>query len=131
MNDNKSIAWLGLDAHSKNCVLAHLDESGVQRQWWRFATSVEPLVQHLARVEAPDKRLVLEESNPARWISQTLRPHVQQRVVCDARHNRLISSHPNKHDQRDAFGLARLFRLGEIKPVWQPQEDGRGVIRSG
>jgi hypothetical protein len=41
-------------------------------------------------------------------------------VVCDARHNRLISSHPNKHDRRDAFALGRLFRLNEYKPVWQP-----------
>jgi hypothetical protein len=47
----------------------------------------------------------------SRWIAQLLRPHVNQLVVCDARHNRLISSHPNKHDRRDAFALTRLFRL--------------------
>ena len=130
MTDANSIAWLGLDAHSQNCVLAHLDDAGGQRSWWRFPTQVEQLVQHLQRVPAPDKRLVLEESNLARWLAQTLCPHVRQLVVCDARHNRLISSHPNKHDQRDAFNLARLFRLGEIKSVWQPQDDARAFFKS-
>ena len=130
MTDTKSIAWLGLDAHSQNCVLAHLDEAGGQRQWWRFSTSVEQLLKHVKLIEVPDKRLVLEESNLARWLHQTLRAHVQQIAVCDARHNRLISTHPNKHDQRDAFNLARLYRLGEIKTVWQPADDPRAFFKS-
>ena len=33
-----SIAWLGLDAHAQNCVLAQLDDDGTQRRWWRIAT---------------------------------------------------------------------------------------------
>src|SRR6185436_5931214 len=74
---------------------------------------------HVQAIAAPDKRLALEESNLARWLWQLLRPHVAQLVVCDARHNKLISAHHNKKDPRDAFGLARLFRLNELKPVWQ------------
>ena len=130
MTDTGSIAWLGLDAHSQNCVLAHLDDDGTQRRWWRFPTGAQALQKHVSAIAAPDKRLVLEESNLARWISQLLRPLVQQLVVSDPRHNRLISAHPNKHDQRDAFNLARLFRLAEIKAVWQPQEDQRALFRS-
>lgn len=130
MTDSHSIAWLGLDAHSKNCVLAHLDDDGTPRRWWRFATSAPSLQKHVNAIAATDKRLVLEESNLARWLSQLLRPLVQQLVVSDPRHNRLISAHPNKHDQRDAFNLARLFGLGEIKPVWQPQEDERALFRT-
>jgi transposase len=130
MTDTGSIAWLGLDAHSQNCLLAHLDDDGTQRRWWRFPTGAQALQKHVSAIAAPDKRLVLEESNLARWISQLLRPLVQQLVVSDPRHNRLISAHPNKHDQRDAFNLARLFRLGEIKAVWQPQDDQRAFFRT-
>jgi transposase len=130
MTDSASIAWLGLDAHSQNCVLAHLDDQGIQRRWWRFATGAQALQKYVSAIPATDKRLVLEESNLARWISQLLRPLVQQLVVADPRHNRLISAHPNKHDQRDAFNLARLFRLGEIKTVWQPQEHARAFFRT-
>src|SRR4030095_16144010 len=80
MTDGSSVAWLGLDPHSQNCVLAHLDHDGIQRRWWRFPTSGPQLLRHLSAIACPDKRLVLEESNLARWISQLLRPHVEQLV---------------------------------------------------
>src|SRR5204863_347035 len=80
------IAWLGLDAHAKSCVLAQLDDDGTQRQFWRIPTQAEKLVTHVQAIAARDKRLALEESNLARWLWQLLRPHVAQLVVCDARH---------------------------------------------
>src|SRR5436190_4547927 len=125
-----SIAWLGLDAHAQNCVLAQLDDDGTQRQFWRMPTQPEKLVAHVQAIAAPDKRLALEESNLARWLWQLLRPHVTQLVVCDARHNKLISAHHNKKDQRDAFTLARLFRLNELKPVWQVPTTERALFKS-
>jgi transposase len=125
-----SIAWLGLDAHAQNCVLAQLDDDGTQRQFWRIPTQGDKLVAQVQAIAASDKRLALEESNLARWLWQLLRPHVSQLVVCDARHNKLISSHHNKKDPRDAFGLARLFRLNELKPVWQLPTDERALFKS-
>jgi transposase len=124
------IAWLGLDAHAQNCVLAHLENDGTQRQFWRIPTEPARLVAQVQAIAAADKRLALEESNLARWLWQLLRPHVTQLVVCDARHNKLISAHPNKKDPRDAFGLARLFRLNELKPVWQVPTQERALFKS-
>lgn len=124
-----SIAWLGLDAHSKNCVLGQLDDQGRERHWWRFPTQPQQLIAHLQAIPAADKRLMLEESNLARWLGQLLQPHVQQLVVCDARRNRLISHDPHKHDRRDAFALARLLRLNEFKAVWQPVEARRVLFK--
>lgn len=129
MTDSASIAWLGLDAHSQNCVLAHLDDQGRELKWWRFRTQPDALIKHVQAIPAADKRLMLEETNLARWLVQLLRPHLQQLVVCDARRNRLISSHPNKHDRRDAFALARLLRLNEYKPVWQPTDELRVLFK--
>ena len=96
MNDSTSIAWLGLDAHSKNCVLGQLDDHGTEIKWWGpFPTKPEQLVQHIqGHPRHREALLMLEESNLARWISQLLKPHVQQIVVCDARRNRLISQDP-------------------------------------
>jgi transposase len=124
------IAWLGLDAHAQNCVLAHLEDDGTQRQFWRIPTEPARLVAQVQAIAAADKRLALEESNLARWLWKLLRPHVTQLVVCDARHNKLISAHPNKKDPRDAFGLARLFRLNELKPVWQVPTQERALFKS-
>ena len=124
------VAWLGLDAHAQHCVLAQLDDDGTPRQWWGLPTQPDKLVAQVQAIAAPDKRLALEETNLARWLWQLLRPHVQQLVVCDARHNKLVSSHPNKRDERDAFALARLFRLHELKPVWQVPTDERARFRT-
>jgi transposase len=129
MNDTNSIAWLGLDAHSKNCVLGQLDDHGTEIKGWGFPTKPEQLIKHVQAIPATDKRLMLEESNLARWIGQLLKPHVQQFVVCDARRNRLISHDHHKHDRRDAFALARLLRLNEFKPVWQPTDDQRVLFK--
>jgi transposase len=118
-----------LDAHSKNCVLGHLDDHGTELKWWGFPTKPALLVQHIKDIPATDKRLMLEESNLARWIAQLLKPHVQQLVVCDARRNWLISHDSHKHDRRDAFALARLLRLNEFKPVWQPTDDQRVLFK--
>lgn len=129
MNTPASIAWLGLDAHSKNCVLAHLDDHGTELKWWKLPTQPQPLIAQVQAIPATDKRLMLEESNLARWLGQLLKPHVQQLVVCDARRNHLISQDHHKHDRRDAFALARLFRLNEFKPVWQPTEPHRVLFK--
>jgi transposase len=126
MNDSPSIAWLGLDAHSKNLLLAQLNDQGQEIQAWTLPTQQpQKLIQQIQAIPATDKRLMLEESNLARWLNQLLKPHLQQIVVCDARRNRLISEDHHKHDKRDAFALARLLRLNEFKPVWQPTEDQR------
>jgi len=129
MTDTPSIAWLGLDAHSRNCVLAQLDDQGNEINHWRFPTDPRQLLKHLQAIPAAVKRLMLEESNLARWISQLLRPHVQQLIVCDARRNRLISQDAHKHDRRDAFALARLLRLNEYRSVWQPTDDQRVLFK--
>jgi len=85
------IAWLGLDAHAQNCVLAQLDDDGTQRRFWRIPTQADKLVAQVQAIAAPDKRLALEESNLARWLWQRLRPGLPalERVIvhetCDAR----------------------------------------------
>jgi transposase len=129
MNNTPAIAWLGLDAHSKNCVLAHLDDHGTELKWWKFPTQPHKLIAQIQAIPAADKRLMLEESNLARWLGQLLKPHVQQLVVCDARRNHLISHDHHKHDRRDAFALARLLRLNEFKPVWQPVDEQRVLFK--
>jgi transposase len=129
MTDTPSIAWLGLDAHSRNCVLAQLDDQGNEINHWRFPTDPGQLLKQVQAIPAAVKHLMLEESNLARWISQLLRPHVQQLIVCDARRNRLISQDAHKHDRRDAFALARLLRLNEYRSVWQPTDDQRVLFK--
>src|ERR1039457_1479520 len=108
MNDTNSIAWLGLDAHSKNCVLGQLDDHGTEIKGWGFPTKPEQLIKHVQAIPATDKRLMLEESNLARWIGQLLKPHVQQLVVCDARRNPPSDDKPLGYQQLDREGVGTL-----------------------
>ena len=52
---------------------AHLDDQGIELKWWRFRTQPEKLIQHVQAIPATDKRLMLEETNLARWISELLK----------------------------------------------------------
>ena len=54
MNDTNSIAWLGLDAHSKNCVLGQLDDHGTEIKGWGFPTKPEQLIKHVQAIPATD-----------------------------------------------------------------------------
>lgn len=123
------IAWLGLDAHAKFCVLAWMDDQGQRRGHWRFPTTEPQLVKHLQLIPAKVKHLALEECGLGRWLAQVAQPHVTEATVCDPRVNHHISRHHHKCDQEDAYGLAHLHRLGALHRVWQPESDARAVFK--
>ena len=52
MQDTTSIAWLGLDAHAKNCVLAHLDDQGREVNWWKLPTQPQQLLAQIHAIPA-------------------------------------------------------------------------------
>jgi transposase len=124
-----NLAWLGLDAHARFCVLGWLDQEGRRRGCWRFATSEAALIEHLQRIPATIKRLSVEECGLGRWLAGVARPHVKEAIVCDPRENHHISRHHHKCDEEDAYRLAHLHRLGSLKAVWQP-DDERALFRN-
>ena len=126
---HSSVAWLGLDVHARFSVLLELNDAGQSVGCWRFPTSGQNLVSHLKRIPASIKRLAVEECGLGRWVAQVARGHVQEVVVCDPRHNHLISQSHRKCDEQDALHLAQLYRLGSLKAVWQPAEDQRAVFK--
>jgi transposase len=56
------------------------------------------------------KHLCFEEGNHAAWLHELLAPHVEEIVVAHVRNSR-----GPKSDQRDAFGLAEMLRIGAVK----------------
>ncbi len=122
--------YLGLDAHTRICVLAAMATSGHIVSTKTFSTSESALIRHVLDLPAQFKYLVLEESSLASWIASALRPYVTQLIVCDPRHNTLISR-GNKDDHRDAADLCRLLRLGELVEVFHSDEDHRVDFKIG
>lgn len=126
----KSTVYLGLDMHARHCVLGVTDSKGNPLGKERFATTEAELISHVKEAKGRCKRLSLEEGPMAYWASQLLTPYVQEILICDPLENKLISSDPHKGDERDAYALCRLHRLGELKKVYQPQSDERAVFKA-
>lgn len=121
--------YLGLDAHTRNCVLAVMDSDGPLVSLKEFKTSEAGLIRYVTSIRAQSKFLALEESSLAGWIAGTLRPYVTELIVCDPRHNSLISRGGNKDDFTDAFNLCRLLRLGELVPVYHGDDLARADFK--
>ena len=126
----RQLVYLGLDAHIRHCVLAGMDTRGKLLFSERLPTSEAALISHIVATNARKKHLVLEESSLADWLAGALRDYVDELIVCDPRHNALISSSSHKDDREDAFNLARLLRLGELKPVYHSDQAHRAVFKS-
>ena len=119
------VLYLGLDAHARLCVLALMDASGRVIGTEAFSTSEAALVQAVSNAPARIKYLAVEESALAGWIANALRPHVDELIVCDRRHNALISRSGHKDDYADAIKLCRLHRMGELKSVYPTDDSDR------
>ena len=119
------VLYLGLDAHARLCVLALMNASGRVIGTEAFSTSEAALVQAVSDAPARIKYLAVEESALAGWIANALRPHVDERIVCDPRHNALISRSGHKDDYADAIKLCRLHRMGELKSVYPTDDSDR------
>ena len=116
--------FLGLDAHTRTCTLSTVNDKGKVVSTRTFDISEQALLHHVKKVPSKTKSLIVEESSLAGWIHRILSPHVDELVVCDPKHNALISC-GNKNDVSDSIDLCRLYRLGEYVEVYHGDDDHR------
>jgi len=126
----KKVAYLAIDVHSQHCVLGHMNAEGTFLGNKTFVTSERNIVHALKAIEAREKYLALEEGNLAYWVAQIARPYVTDVISSDPKENALIYKSPNKRDKVDTQKLCRLLRLGELKRVYQPQNDDRAIFKT-
>jgi transposase len=101
--------YIGLDAHSASCTVAVVGPSGRHLSSQVLETNGKTLVEFVRTVPGT-KHLCFEEGNHAAWLHELLSPHVEEIVVAHVRESR-----GPKSDQRDAFGLAEMLRIGAVK----------------
>jgi transposase len=101
--------YIGLDAHSASCTVAVVGPSGRRLSSQVLETNGKALVEFVRTVPGM-KHLCFEEGNHAAWLHELLSPHVEETVVAH-----VSSSRGPKSDQRDAFGLAEMLRIGAVK----------------
>jgi transposase len=125
-----NLAYLALDVHARNCVLGIMDDSGQFRGNRNFSTCENNIIDALKAVKAKTKYLAIEETTITRWAAQVASPFVTKVICCDPKENALIYKSASKNDKVDTRKLCRLLRLGELKAVYQPQNDQRAIFKA-
>lgn len=106
--------YVGIDAHSKNCVYAIQDEQGKIRGEGSVPTTLEGLRLLQARYDlAARTGVALESGTMAFFVARHLTKMGLDPVVVDAREVRQKALRPNqKSDRRDALELCEGLRRG-------------------
>jgi len=123
---------IGMDAHSTTTTLTVLNSRGREIAHTRIPTRDAALVDFFESIPG-QKRVALEESPVADWVTRVIQPHVSEVIRCLPQHNRLISESEKKCDREDSRSLANLLFLNRLKPVHHPAEiyrDLREGVRS-
>lgn len=117
--------YLGLDVHKATITVAVAEESGPPTVFGTIANepaAVRKLVRQLSR-EA--KLVAAYEAGPTGYALH--RELTRLGVECTVAAPSLIPIRPGdrriKTDTRDALGLARLLRNGDLTPVWVPDPE--------
>ena len=126
----RKVAYLGMDVHARNSMLGDMNGAGKFLCNVQFSTSEQNIIAAIKTVRAKKKILAVEEGPLARWVAQTAHPYVTEVIVCDPRENWLISRSSQKRDEIDTKKLCRLLRLGELKQVYQPENDDRAIFKA-
>ena len=110
---------IGLDVHSTETYASVRNSHGTIVRRTRFRSNREELEKFMTGIKGP-KRVVLEESQLADWMTRVLTPLADEVIRCQAQHNRLISESEDKCDPTDADTLSDLLYLNRLRKVYHP-----------
>ncbi|HSP06593.1 MAG TPA: transposase, partial [Acidobacteriota bacterium] len=108
-----------MDVHSTTtevCVRNGRGKIVLRRRIESTKTGMEEFILSIAG----RKRVVVEESQMADWVTRVLQPHADEVIRCQPQHNRLISKSEDKCDETDSESLSELLYLDRLKPVHHP-----------
>lgn len=111
---------IAMDVHSRTCEVLAATPRGRVRARWSLPTTIPALRKAVESVPRP-RTVVLEEGPMAQWITDHLRPQVDEVVVCDPRRNHLVANDGDKDDPIDVEKLLRLHRGGFLRRVHHPE----------
>jgi transposase len=117
--------YVALDVDSANIVAGVYDSTGkaVMQTHLRNDSKV---IREFFSMLSGRVHVTFEEGAQAAWLYEVIQPLVATVVVCDPRQNKLLKA-GNKSDHIDVGKLARLLRLGELRPVYQSPKSSQGL----
>lgn len=121
---NTKTAYIAIDLHHKNSVIGHMNQAGKYIGPRQVPTEPTPLIKQVVSISAEHKQLTIEQGNLSHWMADKLKPYVDRLIICDPRHNKLISAGGSKNDETDTRHLCKLLRLGALKEIYHEQQMG-------
>jgi transposase len=115
---------IGMDLHSTTTDACVRNGSGKIVLRRRFPTTKGELEKFVTGI-AGSKRVAVEESQMADWVTRVIQPHVDEVIRCQPQFNRLISESEDKCDERDSESLSELLYLNRLKRVHHPEQWSR------
>jgi transposase len=101
-----------------------MNKDGKYIRQQQFPTSEVNLINQVNAVAAERKHLTIEQGTMSFWAAEVLQDFVDELIICDPRHNKLITKAENKNDRTDTLSLCTLLRLGNLKEIWRPKQMG-------
>src|SRR5699024_568372 len=123
--NNLTKAYIAIDLHRRHSVIGYTNNDGQLMHIQQVNTKIRNLINQVSAIAADQKYLTIEQTDMTFAIAEKLAPYVDRLIVCEPRHNKLISQNATKNDRADTLHLCKLLRLGELKPVWRPKQMGR------
>ncbi len=123
MKDIQTV-YIGIDLHSNTSTIGYMNQQGEYCGHRQMPTTAVNLINQVTAIPGQIKKATLEQSNMAFWAAELLQDHVDELIICDPRHNALVSAGENKNDGLDAMNLCTLLRLNRLKEVWRPKQMG-------
>ena len=117
--------YVGMDVHRASIVIVVMNGAGKVVMRSVIETGAERVRGYLKQLRGK-VYVTFEEGTQANWLHEVVRPLVTEVVVCDPRHNKLLTS-GNKSDRVDAQKLAELLRLGSLKAVYHGDHGMRAL----
>lgn len=119
--------YVGLDVSMKKTYVWVLNACGDTVRHGEVATDPVALSSYLADIR-DSSRLCIETGSLSHWLCSVLAGNGFSVVCADARHMACaLSARVNKNDRNDAQGIARMLRVGLVRPVAVKSEAGREV----
>jgi transposase len=115
--------YVGMDVHLATISLAVMNEQGRIVSEATIETKTEAIRDFIKSLRG-ELHVTCEEGTQAAWLYDLLRPLVQEVIVCNPRHNKLLHS-GNKNDRVDARRLAELLRHGSLRAVYHGEQGTR------
>ena len=111
---------IGMDLHSATTDVCVRNGKGKIVLRCQIATTQAELEKFILGVRGP-KRVAVEESQIADWVTRVLKPHVDEIVRSQPQFNKLISKSEDKCDKTDCESLSDLLYLNRLKQVHHPE----------